>query len=506
MARIARCRRLGQHGWAARGALARQLAAIVAVCALAAASANAQVPENGAALLLPASLQPAETAAGASPAATGDSEIRNRIAGAGIVVGGEQLHGALLRQFYAAHNFEPVWATRQAQADALVNAVLRAGEHGLDPGMFHGALLRNTAALPPIERELVLSDAFLAYADALANGAVPIELRMDDEDLTPEPIAVAAALDNALNSPDPAASVEALAPKSPDYAALRRALQSYRRATADGEATPAGAGGIGSPPGLPADRTADKTGETRLRQIVVNLERLRRLPRSLPAHRVGVNTANAQLVLYQGGQPVFTTRVVVGDVDKQTPEFQTTIDSLLFNPPWNVPVSIATKEILPKVARDPGYLSRHHMVTRSNGAIQQLPGAGTALGQLKFEMQDRFDVYLHDTPLKKLFSRDNRRQSHGCVRVENPRELAARLLQQPVEVINRGVALGYTNRRMLPAPVPVFLVYQTAFAGADGSIEFRPDVYERDDEIWQHLHPARQAPVAQREPAGQRRG
>jgi murein L,D-transpeptidase YcbB/YkuD len=471
---------------------------------VAAASANAQVPEGGAAVLLPASLQPVVTAAGASPATTGDSEIRNRIAGAGLVVGGEQLHGALLRQFYAAHNFEPVWATRQAQADALLKAVSRAGEHGLDPEMFHAALLRNTAALPPIERELVLSDAFLGYADALAHGAVPIELRMDDEDLTPEPVAVAAALDNALNSPDPAASVEALAPKSPDYAALRRALQSYRWAAADGGATPAGAGAVGSrqPPGLPAD----KTGESRLRQIAVNLERLRWLPRSLPADRVWVNTADAQLVLYRGGQPVFTTRVVVGDVDKQTPEFQTTIDSLLFNPPWNVPVSIATKEILPKLARDPDYLSRHHMVTRSNGAIQQLPGAGTALGQVKFEMQDRFDVYLHDTPLKNLFSRDNRRQSHGCVRVQNPRELAALLLQQPVDAINKGIAFGYTNRRMLPAPVPVFLVYQTAFAGADGSVEFRPDVYQRDDEIWQHLHPARQAPVAEREPASQRRG
>ena len=501
---MTRCRRLGQHGRAARGALAGQLAAIVAVCVLAAGSAGAQVPESGAAMLLPASLQPADTAAGASPATTGDSEIRNRIAGAGVVVGGEQLHGALLRQFYAAHNFEPVWTVRQAQADALLNAVLRAGEHGLDPDMFHGALLRNTAALPPIERELVLSDAFLAYAEALARGAVPIELRMDDEDLTPEPISVAAALDNALNSPDPAAAVEALAPKSPDYIALRRALQSYRSAAAAGGAAPAGTSGAGNRqlPGSPADRTS----ETRLRQITVNLERLRWLPRNLPADRVWVNTANAQLVLYRGGQPVFTTRVVVGEVDKQTPEFQTTIDSLLFNPPWNVPPSIATKEILPKVARDPDYLSRHHMVTRSNGAIQQLPGAGTALGQLKFEMQDRFDVYLHDTPLKKLFSRDNRRQSHGCVRVENPRELAALLLQQPVEAINKGIALGYTNRRMLPAPVPVFLVYQTAFAGADGGVEFRPDFYQRDDEIWQHLHPAQPAPVAEREPASQRRG
>jgi murein L,D-transpeptidase YcbB/YkuD len=243
-----------------------------------------------------------------------------------------------------------------------------------------------------------------------------------------------------------------------------------------------------------------------LRQIAVNLERLRWLPRNLPAERVWVNIADAQLALYRDDQPVFTTRVVVGQSSWQTPELQTSIESLLYNPPWNVPPSIAAVEILPKLEKDPDYLSRHRMVMRPNGAIQQLPGTGTALGQLKFELPNRFDVYLHDTPLKHLFSRDNRRQSHGCVRVQNPRELAALLLQQPVAAINQGIALGYTNRRMLPAPIAVFLVYQTAFVGADGGIEFRPDVYRRDEEIWRRLHPAGQAPVAQREPAGQIRG
>jgi murein L,D-transpeptidase YcbB/YkuD len=478
--------------------------AIAAAGLLMAASAGAEILGNGAAVLLPASLQPADPATVANPAASADSDIRNRIEGAPrLVIAGENLHGALLRQFYAAHNFEPVWASRQPQAQALVNAVLRAGEHGLDPDLFHGALLRNAAALPPLERELLLSDGILAYADALARGAVPIEARMDDEDLRPQPIDLAATLDNALNSPDPAAAIEALAPHSPAYLALRRALQSYQSAGADGAAAT-----IGAETPNTRQRQApavDTSPEARLRQIAVNLERLRWLPRVLPADRVWVNTANAQLVLYRDNQPVFTTRVVVGEVDKQTPEFQTTIDSLLFNPPWNVPTSIATKEILPKLAQDPDYLDHHHMVIRTNGAIQQLPGAGTALGQLKFEMQDRFDVYLHDTPLKRLFARDDRRQSHGCVRVQNPRELAALLLQQPVAVINQGIARGDTNRRMLPASIPVFMVYQTAFAGPDGGIEFRPDVYQRDAEIWQRLHPAGQAPVAQGTPAGQPR-
>jgi murein L,D-transpeptidase YcbB/YkuD len=502
--RIARIRPLLQRGWSVRGVAALAVAGL-----LAAASAGAEVPEMGAVLLPPAAFQPADNAAGASPAAGSDSNIRNRIESApGLLVAGERLDGTLLRQFYAAHNFEMVWATRQPQAQALINAVLRAGNHGLDPDLFHGALLRNAAALPPIDRELLLSDAVLGYAGALARGAVPIETRMDDEDLTPEPINLAATLDNAINSPDPAAAIEALAPNSPAYAALRQALLSYRSAAAGGETAPLGADDPGTRPRqpVPADRTTDKTTETRLQQIAVNLERLRWLPRGLPADRVWVNTANAELVLYRDDRPVFTTRVVVGETDKQTPEFRTTIDSLLFNPPWNVPISIATQEILPKLAQDREYLSRHHMVMRGNGAIQQLPGAGTALGRLKFEMQDRFDVYLHDTPQKALFARDNRRQSHGCVRVQNPRDLAALLLQQPVEVINRGIALGYTNRRMLPAPIPVFVVYQTAFAGADGGIEFRPDVYQRDAEIWHRLRPARQAPVAQDNPTSQIRG
>ncbi len=104
----------------------------------------------------------------------------------------------------------------------------RAGEHGLDPELFHASALRKLASLSPIDRDLLLSDAFLGYADALARGAVPYEARYDDEDLAPEPIDVAAVLTQAINSPDPAAVIEGLAPRSPAYVALRRALRSYR--------------------------------------------------------------------------------------------------------------------------------------------------------------------------------------------------------------------------------------------------------------------------------------
>lgn len=463
---------------------------------VAASAAPAAAPVGDSPTLVPAALQqPGDTAVAPGPDAGGDSAIRNRIESVdGLVVAGERLHGALLRQFYAAHNYAAVWPSHPAQAAALAGAVLRSAEQGLDPALFHGALLRNPAALSPLERELVLSDAFLGYADALARGVLPLESRMDDEDLRPEPVDVAAALDAAINSRDPAAAIEALAPSSPDYLALRRALTVYRAAAA------------GEPGARREGGRAEMTYQERVGSIEVNLERLRWLPRRLPPERVWVNLAAAHLVLYRDNRPVFSSRVVIGQPDKQTPELQTEITSLLFNPPWNVPRSIATTEIIPKLSHDPDYLARHHMVWRSNGAIEQLPGHGTALGLLKFEMADRFDVYLHDTPEKFLFAHDNRRRSHGCVRVQNPRELAALLLGQPVEVINRGIAAGTTARRLLPAPVPVYLVYQTAVAEPDGAIRFYPDVYDRDAEIRERLHPAAQAPVAEHQPAAERRG
>ena len=487
--------------------LAATTAALAAILWLSPLPAGAEEGPNSASLNT-AALQPGEVPSAAAPATT-DTELKIRL-DTTAAIAGERLHTELLRRFYAAHEYQPVWPSRQVQAQALQAALMRAGEHGLDPNLFHAAALANAAGLSAIDRDLLVSDAFLSLADALARGAVPIEARYDDEDLKPDPIDVALELDRALGSPDPAGIVLALAPQTTEYKALQRALQSYQAAVTTGEQPRLAASGHRLPGQQPANggyrQTAYAPNDARVRQIVVNLERLRWMPRSLPGDRVVVNTANASLVLYRGDRPVFTTRVVVGEVDKQTPELQTTIDGVLFNPPWNVPPSIARSEILPKVAADPGYLARHHMVYRRNGAIQQLPGPHAALGQVKFEMPNRFDVYLHDTPMKALFSQDNRRRSHGCVRVQNPRELASLLLQEPVDAVNRNVGLGYTHRKSLPSTVAVFFVYQTAFADADGRVEFRPDFYQRDEAIWAVLHRAPQAPMAQREPQGERRG
>ena len=158
----------------------------------------------------------------------------------------------------------------------------------------------------------MLSDAFLSYADALARGAVPIERRRDDEVLTPEPIDVAAVLDAAIDSPDPAAVIEALAPTTPTYRQLRLALQVSRADSLLG----------------------GSTAPTRLREIKVGLERERWLPRRLPADRVWVNVADERLALYRDDRVEFSARVVVGRDDRrnQSPELQASIDANLVQP------------------------------------------------------------------------------------------------------------------------------------------------------------------------------
>jgi murein L,D-transpeptidase YcbB/YkuD len=191
-------------------------------------------------------------------------DIRGRLSTADLQVAGVRLNRWLVWHLYAAYGFEPIWGSRQREAAALQNAVLRADEHGLDPNLFHASLIAR-AALSPADRDLLLSDAFLTYADALARGAVPVEKRKhDDEALDPGPVDVIAALQAALVAPDPGKALEALAPNSPTYARLRQIYAPYRATGAQREA----------------------------RVVAVNLERLRWLPRAMPPDRVEVNAAS----------------------------------------------------------------------------------------------------------------------------------------------------------------------------------------------------------------------
>jgi L,D-transpeptidase YcbB len=428
---------------------------------------------------------------------TGNVEIEDRLdTAARPVVASERLHDHLIRRFYAAHGWKIVWADHPAAADALWAQVLRAWQHGLNPELFHSATLGGRGrTLSPVEHDLLLSDAVLAYADALARGAVPVGERPNEEDLQPEPVDIVADVDAAMSAPDPAQTIEALAPTSPQYLAMRQAYTEYLAL--------AGSGGGSASTGTyrRPDRLGAAEALRRARQIAINLERLRWLPRDMPADRLVVDAAVSQLQLFRDGEPVFTTRVVVGEFDKQTPELRSVVKTILFNPPWNIPPSIVRKEILPKLAANRDYLADHFMRWRGPMSVQQVAGPHSALGRLKFEMDDRFDVYLHDTPEKWRFQAAGRMMSHGCVRVENPRALASLLLGASPEAIEKAIDVGRTHRRALPKPIPVFVVYRTAVAESDGSIAFRGDPYHRDHDLWARLSRMPGVPIAQRSAA-----
>lgn len=227
--------------------------------------------------------------------------------------------------------------------------------------------------------------------------------------------------------------------------------------------------------------------DERIHQITANLERWRWVPRTLPEHRVQVNIAAAVLTVFDGDQPVQSMRAVTGRPDDQTPMLASAIHSVVLNPPWNVPSSITAKELLPKEKAHPGFLKRNgfKVIKLADGGmrLQQDP-EHSALGHYKFDFDNPYAVYLHDTPTRATFSRYDRLASHGCVRLEKPDALAARLLEDDpdwnLETLHEKVATGDTQRVRLPQPVAVYLLYWTAFMSPDG-MEFRADPYGWDD-------------------------
>lgn len=218
----------------------------------------------------------------------------------------------------------------------------------------------------------------------------------------------------------------------------------------------------------------------RLAILRENLARRMQQQRDWGPRYIAVNIAAAELTLVEGDEIAVTRRVIVGRPTWQTPELDSVIERLDLNPAWVVPASIARAEIMPKVHRDPGYLKRNGMRI-VDGQIRQAPGPLNPLGQVKFVFKNSYSVYLHDTNAKNLFARDVRFLSHGCVRVEQALELARRLLagdpDWPADRIDAALAAGRTIPVELRQPIPVHLVYDTAWVATDGAVNFREDAY-----------------------------
>lgn len=227
--------------------------------------------------------------------------------------------------------------------------------------------------------------------------------------------------------------------------------------------------------------------QARIRQIMANMERWRWLPSELAKNRVQVNIAAAVLTVFDGDAPVMSMKAVTGRPGDETPMLTSQIHSIVFNPPWNVPSTIANRELFPKERAHPGYLARNGfrvIDTGDGGKRLQQSSERSALGKFKFDFDNPFAVYLHDTPAQAAFARFDRLASHGCVRLEKPADLAKLLMQTTPEwtpeAIDAAVADGKTVRAKLAEPVTVYLLYWTAFANQGGQVSFRDDPYHWD--------------------------
>jgi L,D-transpeptidase YcbB len=430
-------------------------------------------------------------------------------------------------------------------------------------------LAERTRRIPPdiqkyADLDFLLTDAFLTYGEHLQLGRIDPETIRPEWEVNHNGVNLVGILQGALEKNQIQLALFKLLPIEPEYDHLRNALAEYRNLERKGgwPSVPKGlvlkkgdkdkrvatlrkrlmitgdcAATVNeSDPefdqfddslelavkkfqkrhGLDTNSTADSltvaalnvpVGE-RVRQIVLNMERWRWLPQALGQRYIAVNVANFELDVIEDMQSVLTMRVIVGKAYHSTPFISDKMTYLVLNPYWNVPPSIAAKELAPLARKNPGYFAKNNMkvykgwgadalevdpatvnwakVTEKNipYQIQQMPGSKNSLGRIKFMFPNKFNVYLHDTPSRELFKKLERVFSHGCIRIEKPIELALYLLRDDPKWSREKIldALKTNEERTvrLPEPIPVYVLYWTAWSDESGAVSFRRDIYDRD--------------------------
>lgn len=427
----------------------------------------------------------------------------------------------------------------------------------------HAAQLRKQAALPPLDIavfDLLLTQAFFSYATHLVEGQVDPALTHVDWRALRRKLDLGKLLPSAVEGESLGTLLGELVPPHPEYRELMQVLTRYRQLAAYGgwPAVPAGEtlrpGDID--PRMPAVRTRllvtgelptpdsfernafgmttlmavrrfqerhglepdgvigprtlaalNVTAEERIRQIELNLERWRWMPRDLGKRHIRVNIADFSLKVVENGQSVLEMPVIVGTPFRRTPVFSALMSYLEFAPTWTVPATILREDKLPAIRKNPAFLTKHHFrVIRSSGQemspeelaavnwhavvperfpgdLRMDPGPWNPLGRVKFMFPNKFNVYLHDTNERWLFERAERTFSSGCIRIGQPVELARYLLRdQPKwDETRLQEALARTAPMQAPIdPIPTHLQYWTTWVADDGSVQFRSDLYLRD--------------------------
>lgn len=475
--------------------------------------------------------------------------------------------------YYRARNFAPIWTAEGeaalARRAALLSAFDMADPHGLPQGKFRADVLRATmeAARTPRDRgllEVELTRVFLDFATDLQTGILTPG-RVDSDIKREVPLRDVSHYLDGIQGENPAAFIRGLVPTNPEYNRLLKAkLEMERRlpgggwgptVTAD-KIEPGDEGravvelrnrliAMGYLPrtvstrydaamqqavqdfqrdhGLLTDGVAGPSTlaqinvpmEQRLKSIIVAMERERWLNRPRGDRHVLVNLTDYHARIVDFGKVTFKTRSVIGrnEDGRRSPEFSDVMEHMVINPTWNVPRSIATKEYLPQLQRNPysnGHLNiidrRGRVVPRGavNFAaynarnfpfdIKQPPSNTNALGLVKFMFPNVYNIYLHDTPSKDLFAREERDFSHGCIRLSDPFDFAYALLE-PQEADPKGyfqsiLSTGRETTVRLDTPVQVHLIYRTAVSPAKGRMNYRADIYGRDARIWNALEQA----------------
>lgn len=467
-----------------------------------------------------------------------------------------------LELLYAAREMKPMWENRDA-VKAFQQQLAEVAIAGFQPQFTTWVALLTDPAVTGQARDIVLSDAMMGYLHFIAN--IPVKGNRwlysgKPYALTTPPISVINQWQVALDNGQLTSFVASLAPQHPQYAAMHESLlklvgdtrpwpqltgtatlrpgewsndipelreilrrtgmlestvstsakegrSAYDRELVDAVKRFQTWQGLGADGAIgPATRDwLNVTPAQRAGVLALNIQRLRLLPSELSTG-IMVNIPAYSLVYYQNGNQVLASRVIVGRPDRKTPMMSSALNNVVVNPPWNVPPTLARKDILPKLWNDPGYLERHGYtvmrgwnsketidpwqvdwatITASNlpFRFQQAPGARNSLGRYKFNMPSSDAIYLHDTPNHNLFQKDTRALSSGCVRVNKASELANMLLQDAgwndtriSDVLKQGDT-RYVNIRQ---NIPVNLYYLTAFVGPDGRTQYRTDIYNYD--------------------------
>ncbi len=360
-----------------------------------------------------------------------------------------------LGRFYQAFGYGPAWRDRRAE---VVNALMTAGEHGLKPADY----LKS-------QTDVALTKALMQYASDLRYGRANPGTYGEPDRAPLGELALAVVR-------DPAGLDAGLRKLDPPFAEFRRLEAALPMAAPDQRA--------------------------RMEQT---LEQWRWLPREFPNGAIVVNVPEFRLRVFDETNKVaLEMKTIVGLVKHQTPLFTADLKHVVFGPYWNVPTSILKNEIVPDIVKDRSYLVRNDYevvdgqgkaistgevsdetlagLESGNLRVRQVPGKKNALGRVKFLFPNNNDVYLHDTPSRSLFAREQRTLSHGCVRVEDPQALAEWVLRNEPEWDKARIeeSLKFTKPLQvnLKTAIPVFMVYHTATVGDDGQLHFWKDVYK----------------------------